>query len=70
MKSVEKKTKKYAVVSDECVACGTCLFACSFGAISIENGIKAIIETEMCKGCAKCVKICPASVIKLEKEDI
>ncbi len=56
--------KKIAHVSNECVACGTCLKACSFGAITIKKGIKAEIS-ESCVACGRCKMVCPASVISM-----
>ena len=59
------KGRKIAVVSDLCVACGTCITECPLAAISITDGIKARINTEKCVGCGKCSKICPASIIDI-----
>ncbi|MFI3212338.1 MAG: 4Fe-4S binding protein [Eubacteriales bacterium] len=51
-----------AIVSNLCVACGTCIRECPLSAISISNGIHATVNKEKCVGCGKCSKICPASV--------
>ncbi len=59
------KVKKIACVSNDCVACGTCLRACKFGAIEIKKGIKAIISEERCVACGKCKMVCPADVIDM-----
>lgn len=59
------KSKRVAMVSNLCVACGTCIRECPLGAISIINGIKANVNKEKCVGCGKCSKICPASVIEI-----
>ena len=61
------KSKKIAQVDDYCVACGTCLKECRFGAIKITNGIRAMIDTNLCVGCTKCAKICPASSIHMKE---
>lgn len=59
--------KKKAVVSiQECVACGCCMKVCPRNAISIPDGIYAVIDQNLCVGCGKCVKECPASIITLE----
>lgn len=59
--------KRKAVVSvRECVACGCCAKVCPRNAITIPNGLHAIIHTESCVGCGLCAKECPASIITLE----
>lgn len=59
--------KRKAVVSiQECVACGCCMKVCPRNAISIPDGIYAVIDQNLCVGCGKCVKECPASIITLE----
>lgn len=60
-------TKRKATVSTrECVACGCCIKVCPRSAITVPNGIHAVIDRELCVGCGKCVKECPASIISLE----
>lgn len=56
-------SKMIAVVSKQCVACGTCLKKCPKGAIHIEKGIIAVVDESLCVGCGLCEKACPASVI-------
>ena len=46
-----------------CTACGVCVDACPFGAISID-GIAAI-DAAGCKGCGGCVPVCPENAIDL-----
>jgi len=60
--------RKACINSKLCVACGCCLTACKTGAISIPNGVCAIINIEKCVGCGMCAKKCPASIITI-KED-
>ncbi len=69
MEAVKKKTKKNAVVSNQCVACGVCMQVCPFEAIRIYKGIQAKVDLEKCVGCGKCAKACPASVIEIHKEE-
>ncbi|MCI8902475.1 MAG: 4Fe-4S binding protein [Lachnospiraceae bacterium] len=60
-------TRKKAVVSiQDCVACGCCMKVCPRNAITIPNGIHAVIDRERCVGCGICTKECPASIITLE----
>lgn len=51
-------------VTNLCQGCVArpCLNSCNFGAISIVNG-KSVIDGAKCKGCMKCVKVCPYSAI-------
>lgn len=70
MEALKNRIKKNAAISNECVACGTCLFICPFGAISIHKGIRAVVDIDKCKGCGKCVQACPASVISMEKKEM
>ncbi len=45
-----------------CLGLGSCVKACSRGAITIENGI-AKIDAEKCGGCGACIKACPKGII-------
>jgi len=47
-----------------CLGFGTCVNACQFDAIEIEDGI-AKINPEKCTSCGKCIEVCPKSVIKM-----
>ena len=59
-------SKRYAQVDKEyCVSCGTCIKACPLQAISVPDGISAVVELGRCIGCGLCARECPASVIKV-----
>ncbi|NLM74664.1 MAG: 4Fe-4S binding protein [Clostridiaceae bacterium] len=63
--------KRSAKVSaKECVACGCCVKVCPRGAISINHGIYAVVDTSKCIGCGLCVKECPASIIELTPVEV
>lgn len=47
-----------------CIGLGTCVKACPFGAISVQQGVAAVDYTK-CKGCGVCVTACPKNIIKL-----
>ncbi len=47
-----------------CLGLGSCVQACEFDAIHVENG-KAIVDREKCKACGKCVTACPKGLISL-----
>ena len=51
-----------------CVACGCCMTACKFKAISSPHGVYAIVDKNKCVGCGMCAKKCPASIIEMEEQ--
>jgi Na+-translocating ferredoxin:NAD+ oxidoreductase RNF subunit RnfB len=46
-----------------CIACGACVKACKFNAITITSNL-AVIDYEKCTSCGDCIKVCPAKTIK------
>jgi len=52
------------VNQDECEGCGHCVIACSFGAISLQDG-KSHIDKEICVGCGECLAVCPEEAIEI-----
>ncbi|MGE4549307.1 MAG: ATP-binding protein [Intestinibacillus sp.] len=63
------KSKKMALVSKDCVACGSCVKVCPRDAISVPWGVSAIVDPAKCVGCGKCAFICPAAVITLHERE-
>jgi NAD-dependent dihydropyrimidine dehydrogenase PreA subunit len=51
-------------VTDECVACGTCLDACESKAI--EEGEEKYSINSKCTECGQCVETCPTEAIVKE----
>lgn len=47
-----------------CLGYGTCVAACPFDAIHLENDV-AVVDKEKCKACGKCVEACPKNLIEL-----
>lgn len=47
-----------------CLGYGSCVKACPFDAIRVENGV-AVVDKEACKACGKCVAACPKNLISL-----
>ena len=47
-----------------CLGLGSCVKACNFNAIKIEDGV-AVVIPENCTGCKACVKACPKNIIKM-----
>jgi len=50
-----------------CLGYGDCVKKCSFGALSIQDGV-AKIDRDKCTGCGVCVSVCPKNVIKIMPE--
>lgn len=50
------------VISDDCVACGTCIGECPAGAIS-EGATKYSIDPDACLDCGTCADVCPSGAI-------
>ncbi|PID90959.1 MAG: 4Fe-4S ferredoxin [Bacteroidetes bacterium] len=49
------------VISDECVACGSCQPECPVEAISAGDIYK--IDASLCTDCGSCAAVCPTSCI-------
>ena len=52
-----------------CVTCGACIAACSYGAIAFEDtakGKKATVNAVLCKGDGLCTTKCPKAAITLQ----
>jgi heterodisulfide reductase subunit A len=57
------------VNEDECVSCGACITACTYGAIQFHDtpkGKKAIVNPVLCKGDGLCNAKCPTNAIVLK----
>ncbi|MDG5817005.1 RnfABCDGE type electron transport complex subunit B [Chitinispirillales bacterium ANBcel5] len=53
------------VCPDGCLGLGSCVRACPFGAIHVnENGV-AVVNPDKCTGCEKCVASCPRKIISM-----
>lgn len=49
-------------ITEDCVACGTCLTECPLSAIK-EGEELYTIDAAKCDDCAKCVEVCPTEAI-------
>lgn len=59
------KKGKIAVVDKACVACGNCAKYCRIQAITIDRGIRAVVDESACVGCGRCEQVCPAGTISI-----
>jgi NAD-dependent dihydropyrimidine dehydrogenase PreA subunit len=55
------------VITDECIACGSCEDECPVEAIS-EGEDKYVIDPKLCTDCGTCADQCPVEAIKPEEE--
>lgn len=51
------------VISNDCIACGTCIDECPVGAIS--EGDIYNIDADACTECGTCSSVCPSEAISL-----
>jgi len=48
-------------ITEECLACGTCMEACPHEAIT--EGDVFSIDSEKCEACGTCIETCPIGAI-------
>ena len=55
------------MISNKCIACGTCIEYCPTGALKLDEGDKSIarINPETCIGCGQCIVSCPHGFINV-----
>lgn len=51
--------------AEGCLGLGSCVRACPFGAIAVNDNGLAVVDPEKCTGCGKCVEACPRHIISL-----
>jgi len=48
-----------------CLGLGSCVKACSFGAIELGNDGLPVINKALCRSCGKCAEVCPTGALRL-----
>ena len=62
-----KEDKQMYVISDGCVACGTCSDSCPNEAIAMDDKLgRYVIDGDKCVDCGTCAENCPMSCISQE----
>jgi ferredoxin len=60
--SINKNLRKMAyVISEDCIACGSCISECPVDAIS--EGDIYVIDADLCTDCGTCADVCPSEAI-------
>lgn len=57
---------KPEIITDNCIACATCVAYCPADAIKISDK-KAHINKKECYGCGECFAVCPNQAVKIDK---
>ena len=56
-----------AFYQNNCIGCGSCVTACSYGALSVQ-GKSVSIDRKNCVSCGKCADVCPSgALVKIGK---
>jgi electron transfer flavoprotein alpha subunit len=65
-KKIKKPRGKARLKEGKCIACGArCQSECPKDAITMDDKGCPVISIELCIGCNKCVKICPADALEI-----
>jgi ferredoxin len=64
LKEISKLKVMAYKISDECIACGTCIDECPVEAISEGDIYK--IYADICTDCGSCAEVCPVEAISPE----
>src|SRR6266704_15219 len=66
IKPTKKPRGKAQVLEGKCIACGARYeSSCPVNVISMNDAGEPVINSEKCRGCVKCVKVCPAQAIEM-----
>lgn len=57
-----------SVIRDNCVGCGTCVDACTWGNIFLDENTQTAFKCEMCGGDPACARACPHEALEFVTE--
>jgi dihydropyrimidine dehydrogenase (NAD+) subunit PreA len=61
------KSKSSSLIRDLCVHCGNCT-RCPYLAITLDEGLDPVIDTDKCVGCSLCTKLCFAGALEMAEQ--
>jgi len=65
-KKIKKPRGVARLIPGKCIACGArCQSDCPKDAIEMDDKGEPIINLDMCTGCRRCIKVCPADAIEI-----
>jgi carbon-monoxide dehydrogenase iron sulfur subunit len=70
-KAVHKNqvTGVMVVDNEKCIGCSACVYACPFGAITVDRLRGSSFKCDQCEGDPTCVKVCPSNAIEYVKDE-
>ena len=51
------------VVTDKCIGCKACVYACPFGAMYFTEQVHSALKCDLCGGDPACAKFCPTEAL-------
>ena len=66
--TLNERTGAWIVDVEECIGCGDCVEACSFGGIVFAEEVGLPLKCDLCGGEPECVAMCPSGAITLQRE--
>jgi len=63
---IRDDTRVVSIVEENCIACGSCMDACPYDAISHHEGLDLYLKCDLCQGRERgplCVEVCPTGAI-------
>ena len=73
VKAIYKNESTGGLLVDEekCIGCSSCVYACPFGAISVDRSKGYAFKCDQCDGNPVCVQVCPTQAIEyLEGQEV
>jgi len=66
-RKIEPEVKTSQISEALCIGCKTCLYVCSYGAITFDESKKiSVVNEVICRGCGNCVAACPSGAASIK----